>query len=370
MEAEVAEDGEGDVPDIDAALAARARARAARAARTATARSFLYDEWDCHHAAWLKDWCRVHETRLAGGDAALVHAARREHAPLARQVRRQFAMIRPESWRRVHRASEGDSFDLDRVVEAAIDRRAGIVGDDFLYVRRERALREVAAAFLVDMSASTDFPVPDPAAPAPLEVPLSAEDLYLWGRDGAPVEVVPPARRRRVIDVERDALVLMCDALRALGDSHAVYGFSGSGRDNVEFHIAKDFGDAPGARTMGALAAMAPRRSTRMGPAVRHASAKLKRQPQRRRVLIVISDGYPEDIDYGPDRRDRGYGIEDTASALREAEGAGIATFCITVDRAGHDYLRRMCAEERYLVIDEVAALPQALSKVYRALTA
>ena len=268
----------------------------------------------------------------------------------------------------MHRTSDGDELELDAVIETVIDRRAGHATDEYLYVRRDRGLREVATAFLVDMSASTDFPIPDPAA-GPAAAEPADHDPYVWGRYGAPAPDTPATPKRRVIDVAREALALMCDALRSLGDSHAVYGFSGDGRDNVEFNVIKDFGDALSPRTWSALAAMEPRRSTRMGPAIRHAAAKLARQPMRKKVLIIVSDGYPEDRDYGPDRRDREYGILDTARALQEAGHAGISTFCITIDPAGHDYLRRMCAAERYMVIDNVAALPAELSKVYRALT-
>ena len=344
------------------------RPPAARPAAHDGPRSFLYDEWDTHAQAYRKAWCRVHEHRLRGDDYALIDAVRRRNLPLVKQVRRQFSRIKPESWRRVHRTSDGDELELDAVIETVIDRRAGHATDEYLYLRRDRGMREVATAFLVDMSASTDFPIPDPAAPqAPAE--QSVDDPYAWGRYGAPVADAPPTPKRRVIDVAREALALMCEALRSLGDNHAVYGFSGDGRDNVEFNVIKDFGDALSPRTWSALAAMEPRRSTRMGPAIRHAAAKLARQPMRKKVLIIVSDGYPEDRDYGPDRRDREYGILDTARALQEAAHAGISTFCVTIDPAGHDYLRRMCAAERYLVIDNVAALPAELSKVYRALT-
>ncbi len=360
-------------PDTDDKSAAPGAAKAmrpsaARAAAHAGPRSFLYDEWDYHGERYLKSWCRLYEHRLRGDDFGFLDEARRRNAILARQVRRQFSFIRPESWLRVHRTSDGDEIGLDSLIEAVIDRRTGHAGDEHLYIRRDRGLREVAAAFLVDMSASTDFPIPDPAAAAVASA-ATEHDPYIWGRFGGPIEAPAAPPRRRVIDVAREALALMCDALRTLGDSHAVYGFSGDGRENVEFNLIKEFDEALSPRTWAALAAMQPRRSTRMGPAIRHAAAKLKRQPMRRKVLIIVSDGYPEDRDYGPDRRDREYGIQDTARALLEAERAGITSFCITIDPAGHDYLRRMCAEKRYLVIDDVTALPAELTKVYRALT-
>ncbi|HSB24958.1 MAG TPA: VWA domain-containing protein, partial [Burkholderiaceae bacterium] len=98
-------------------------------------------------------------------------------------------------------------------------------------------------------------------------------------------------------------------------------------------------------------------------------SAQLARQPQRQRALIVLTDGYPEDIDYGPEPRDLRYGLEDTAHALKEAQALGLQTFCLSIDPAGHDYLRRMCPPLRYMVIKDLAALPDELAKVYRAMT-
>jgi nitric oxide reductase NorD protein len=335
-------------------------------------RSFLYDEWDFHQQIYLPAWCRVFEHRLRGDEFGFIEDVRRRHSALAHQVRRQFGFIKPQSWHRVRRTSDGDELELDGLIEAVIDRRTGYASDSHLYVRRDRARRDVAAAFLVDMSASTDFPLSQPAAsakPAGLATQAAEDGLYLYGgHDHTPDPI--PAPKRRVIDVSKDALALMCDALQALGDSYAIYGFSGDGRDNVEFHVAKDFADKLSARVWGALAAMQPRRSTRMGAAIRHALGKLARESAGIKVLIIVSDGYPEDHDYGSDRTDREYGIQDTARALWEVERAGIADFCVTIDPAGHDYLRRMCKEARYLVIDDVAALPRELTKIYRTLTA
>lgn len=358
----------------------RLRAYAERAA-IAGPRSFYYDEWDCHRQRWLKGWCRLIEQRLAGEHAGFIDEVRRRHAALAGQVRRSFGFIRPDAWHRVHRTPDGDELEIDAVIDAVIDRRIGRAGDaqeGDLYVRRDRALREVATAFLVDMSASTDFAVPDPLAPPPPPAeplaPSHDDDMpYLYGgyadraATNAPVVATP---KRRVIDIAKESIALMCDALHAFGDSHAVYGFSGDGRQQVEFFVAKHFNEPWAARAWAALAAMQPRRSTRTGPAIRHAVAKLARQPARTRLLIVISDGYPQDSDYGPDPNDADYGIADTARALQEAERAGITAFCITIDPAGHDYLRRMCAESRYLVIADVNRLPGELGKVYRQLAA
>jgi hypothetical protein len=350
--------------------AASSTGTATQANADAGPRSFVYDEWDYRSRSYLPAWCRVFEHRLHGDNFGFIDDVRRRHSTLVDRVRRQFKSIKPDAWRRVRRSVDGDELELDSVIEAVIDRQAGHVSDSHVYVRRDRALRDVAAAFLVDMSASTDFPLRDSAvAAAPTEPPKTEDGaLYLYGgHDQTPEAVSAP--KRRVIDVSKDALALMCAALHTLGDSYAVYGFSGDGRANVEFHVAKDFADKLSARTWAALAAMQPRRSTRMGAAIRHAQSKLARENARIKLLIIISDGYPEDYDYGADRNDREYGVQDTARALKEAERAGTVNFCVTIDKAGHDYLRRMCQENRYLVIDDVSALPRELTKVYRTLT-
>ncbi len=333
-------------------------------------RSYLYDEWDFLRQAYVKGWCRLYEHRLRGEDFDFIREVRRRHAALVRRVKRQFAAIRPQSHRRLRRVNEGDELEIDAVIESVLERRAGRAPEDRVYARREKGLRDVSAAFLLDMSASTDYPIPDHDAPPARVGPDDDEDPFLWSvRMGSPDDAMPEPPKRRVIDVAKESLALMCEALETLGDRYAVYGFSGYGHDEVEFYVAKAFEDRLGARTWAAVAAMEPRRSTRMGPAIRHAVAKLRRQETRTRLLIVVSDGYPEDYDYGPDRSDHEYGIQDTARALQEAERGGVRTFCVTIDRAGRDYLRRMCADERYMIIDEVENLPQALTKVYRALT-
>jgi nitric oxide reductase activation protein len=266
----------------------------------------------------------------------------------------------------VHATEDGEELELDRVIESFVDRRAGFSPDARLYRRRQPGTRDVAAAFLLDMSASTDIVLKPPAMARDPAEPTDP-GLYLYsGFDAQPNPPAEPARC--VLDVEKEAMALMGHALQVLGDSFAIFGFSGEGRHDVEFHVAKGFKERVSARTWAALAAMRPRRSTRMGAAIRHAVHKLSSETAQRKVLIIISDGYPEDSDYGPDRNSHEYGIMDTAQALRECSRQGIVDFCVTVDPSGHDYLKRMCAPSRYLVIDDVAALPRELTKIYKTL--
>jgi nitric oxide reductase NorD protein len=338
------------------------------------ARIYMYDEWDYVHRMHLPAWCRLVERRLSGDDFGFIGDVRRRYSVLGSRLRRQFAFMRPEGWVRVHRSDDGDELDFDAVIEAIVDRRTGHAANERLHVRRDRAARDVATAFLVDLSASTGSAIPDEAEiAAAAEAAALAEAQQLEYRYAGidPWELDRPTElRRRVLDIAKESVALMCDALSLLGDRHAVYGFSGEGRGKVEFHVAKEFEDRTSPATWAAVAAMQPRRYTRMGPAIRHATAKIAAQPSRTKLLIVISDGYPQDVDYGPNRGDKEYGLQDTARALQDAAARGIATYCVTIDPAGHDYLRRMCAEHTYLVIDDVPSLPRELAKLYGTLAA
>jgi hypothetical protein len=320
----------------------RSAIRDALGADTPDARSFRYDEWDYQQRRYLPRWCRLFESRLAPdpqADLAKLQAVIRTHRP---GVQKPLEQIRPLGFQRVFRQADGGELDFNAVIAARQDVRAGQSPDDRVYSRRDRIHRDVCAVFLVDLSASTDDAV-----------------------DGGTGE-----GERRIIDVQREAMLVMSAALEQLGDSYGVYGFSGYGRDCVEFFVAKEPAEPFRPGTLAAIAGMKPKRSTRMGPAIRHAVGKLQASGNALRVLLIISDGFPQDCDYGPDRGDHEYGVQDTARALREAHDKGVETFCITVDRSGHDYLKRMCSESRYLVIEEVEDLPAQLSKVYEALTA
>ncbi len=172
-------------------------------------------------------------------------------------------------------------------------------------------------------------------------------------------------RPRRIIDVNKEALVIMAEALEEIGDSYAIMGFSGHGRDNVEFYVMKEFGQGLSDEVKARVGAVEPKRSTRMGAAIRHVREKFKDVNSRAKHVILLSDGFPQDFDYGHDRRSNAYGIQDTMVALKELEMAGVLPFCITVDRTGHDYLRQMCAPSRYLVIEDITSLPRVLPKIY-----
>jgi nitric oxide reductase activation protein len=297
---------------------------------------FHYDEWDHVIGDYRPDWCRLIETAVAEDAGIFYEQTLARHAALVPELRRHFQRLRPEMYRVLRGLEDGDDFDLGAAVDARAQIRARRTPSPKLYTSRVRQERDVATLFLVDLSASTD----EEAAGAP---------------DG-----------HRIIDVTREALVLMAAALEEIGDAYAIYGFSGQGRERVEFFGVKDFDERLSPAVKGRIGGLEPHGSTRMGTAIRHALTKMRGVTAPSRHLLLLSDGFPQDLDYGDDRQSHVYGIRDTATALREAQAAGVRPYCITVDLAGHDYLRDMCDPNTYLVIENVADLPRELPKIYQ----
>jgi nitric oxide reductase NorD protein len=318
---------------------------------------FYYDEWDYHIGDYRPRWCCLRELAVDGDSGEFFNRTLADYAGLLPEVRRQFQRIRPEMYRTVRGLEDGEDFDLNAVVNARADLRAHQAPSPKVYVARTREERDVATLFLIDMSASTDEPVQKPAPPA------GSDD---GGQGGVGPRGAAAIRSRRIIDITKEALVIMAEALAEIGDAYAIYGFSGHGRSNVEFYLVKSFNEPLSAAVKGRIGAIEPKRSTRMGTALRHATEKLAGINSRSRHIILLSDGFPQDFDYGQDRRSNVYGLRDTSAALREAETSGITPFCITVDKAGHDYLREMCDGSRYMVIDDINALPRELPKIYQ----
>ena len=335
------------------------------------ARSYRYDEWDYTQRRYLRRWCRLYEEKLPAVAQVSHHEYQRVIETHAPGVMRQLEQIKPLGYRRVSRVIDGDELDFNALIEARQDARAGQSPDDRVYSRKERIQRDVCTVFLIDLSASTDDPTeppePDPAVEPQQDGTVNLRDPYDDDVHNLVHDVSEP-ERRRIIDVQRESMLVMSAVLEQLGDSYGIYGFSGYGRDCVEFFVVKEPDQSFTQATLDAIAGMSPKRSTRMGPAIRHATNKLLASGNALKLLIILSDGFPQDCDYGPTRGDHEYGLQDTAKALQEAQIKGVETFCVTVDKSGHDYLKRMCPESRYLVIEEIEDLPQALSKVYQAL--
>ncbi len=295
--------------------------------------TFLYDEWDHKIEDYRPAWCTLRESRATRVMDAFVAATFHEHGGVVSQIRRNFQLMRPEALRKMRFQSEGDDLDIDGLVEYVVDRRARVSPTDRVYIKRDKRDRDVATAFLVDMSSSTDRKI-----------------------DG----------RKRIIDIEKESLLLMCEALEAIRDEYAIYGFSGNGRENCEFYTVKDFGERYDARVKGRIGGIYARQKTRMGPALRHATKRLMAVDAQIKLLILLTDGKPYDSDT---YQDNTYAQEDTKMALREARREKIHLFCVTVDQEAADYLPHMYSDANFVIIDDVSSLPQKLPQLYRRLT-
>ena len=294
-------------------------------------RADLYPEWDYTIQDYRVNWCRVLERPADSGSDEYVSTILTTHRSAIRSLRRFFESLRPPAFRRIAGQADGEDLDIDAVVRRASEQQAGFEGGDRIYVRREKKERDVAVAFLVDVSGST----------------------------GRLVE-----SGRRVIDVEKEGIVLLCEALDAVGDQYALYAYSGQGRASVDVLTIKNFEERLGTTTAQRLGGLSPCQQNRDGAAIRHAVAKLKAREAKTRILVLLSDGRPLDGDYKDE-----YSLEDTKAALREARRQGIDPFCVTIDREADSYLRRMYGDVRYTVIDRVESLPARLPRVYQRLT-
>ncbi len=309
--------------------------------------AYAYDEWDRELSDHRVNWCRVIEKSVRRGDRSFVELARSRYRGLISSIRHQFQLMRPEGLRRVQNELDGDDYNLDAVIGYVADRRAAVqTGIDHhserLYTKRLRRERDVAVAFLLDQSSSTARTI-------------GRHPLQPYTHPG-----------KRIIEVEKEGLVLMSEALEAVGDRYAIYGFTSEGRRNVRFYVVKDFDERYDAEIERRIGGINYQNNTRLGAAVRHAAAKLARQDARTRLLIILSDGRPYDHDYG----DSAYAREDTRAALRAARLDNVTPFCITIDRDSEAELRELYGEVGYTIIDDVLSLPERMPAIYRRLTA
>ncbi|MEW6581363.1 MAG: VWA domain-containing protein [Actinomycetota bacterium] len=295
--------------------------------------AFPYDEWDHKIEDYRPAWCTLRESRATRQQEGFVAATFHEFGGIVSQIRRNFQLMRPERLRKMRYQTEGDDLDTDGLVEYVVDRRARIAPSGRVYIKRDKKDRDVTTAFLVDMSSSTDRKI-----------------------DG----------RKRIIDIEKEALLLMCEALEAIRDEYAIYGFSGSGRDDCQFYVVKEIGERYDDRVKARIGGIYGRQKTRMGPAIRHATKRLMGVDSNVKLMILLTDGKPYDSDT---YQDNTYAQEDTKMALREARREKIHLFCVTVDREGADYLPHMYSDANFVIIDDVRTLPQRLPQLYRRLT-
>ncbi|MDA0188783.1 MAG: nitric oxide reductase [Proteobacteria bacterium] len=285
-------------------------------------------EWDYRKGTLLADHCRLQPLIALDAAASEIPAHLKK---TAHRLRQQFAALAPaRRWLKAQQ--DGPELDLDNCVRNIADRASGQTPDQGAYLAQARCERDLACLLLADLSLSTDA----------------------WVSD-----------THRIIDVIRESLLLFSEALSATGDRFGLYGFSSLRRGNVRFHLVKDFSARYDGIARGRILALKPGYYTRMGAALRQASRILAEQPAQRRLLLLISDGKPNDLDLYDSR----YGIEDTRMAIMEARRMGLQPFCVTVDREAGDYLPWLFGPAGYTVIRKPEELPARLPLLYAQLT-
>jgi nitric oxide reductase NorD protein len=293
---------------------------------------WLYPEWDAARGAYRDPGCRVRELEAAAADGGWSQAVLADRTALRTRLRRQLEALRPRR-EYLRRQADGDDLDLGGWVDDWADRQAGRAPGGRVYTRERARRRDVAVTLLLDVSGSTES--------------------WISGR-------------QRVIDVVKESALTLGEALATLRDRFSILAFSSQGAGDVRIRVLKRFDEPPGPISQRRIGALQPDAFTRLGGALRHATASLAREPARARLLLVLSDGKPQD----EDGYEGAYGVEDVRQAAAEARLQGVRVFAVTVDREGPAYLPRLFGPHGYTVIWNAEALPDRLPHVYRRLTA
>jgi nitric oxide reductase NorD protein len=298
--------------------------------KTGADTGFYYDEWDWMSQDYKPGWCRVVE-RIVEPSLSSFTAIEPSFGSLL-SIRRYFERLRPENYKKAKKEKDGDEFDFDRLIDLVVDIRAGTTPPENFYIRREKKERKVSLGLLIDLSGST------------------RQTLSKTGK--------------RIIDLEKESLILMAEALNTLGDEYGIFGFSGQSREEIEFHTIKHFDEKLSVSFRSKVAALEPQKQNRDGAAIRHLTQKMEHREAKIKLLMIISDGKPLDDDYK-----ELYALEDTKMALREARQKRVHPFCITVDREASDYIEKMYQEVNYTFISDIETLPMKLPLIYQKLT-
>jgi nitric oxide reductase activation protein len=298
-----------------------------------------YGEWDYRVQLSRPNWSTLIEHRPPRGDALRMEQILDKYKPVANRLRHLIDRLQPRGIQRRRGYEDGDELDIDAAVGAMTDIRRGVMPDPRVNIRVTRHWRDLSLLVLIDQSESTN------------EIIGAAGDV-----DG---------QRPTVLDLTREACGLLAWAVDSIGDRFALHGFASDGRHDVRYFRFKDFDDAYDETARARLAGMQGGLSTRMGTAMRHAGRQLLQQPSRQRLLLIVTDGEPADID----ERDPRYLREDCRQAVNELAAQGVHSFCLTLDPGADAYVAHIFGANNYSIVDNVLALPERLPRMFSALT-
>jgi len=292
-----------------------------------------YPEWDYSTRTYRPDWVSLYESLHPSGDAAEIDALLAKHSALAKRLKQILDMLKPQQYVRVRYQEDGSELDLDVAIRSLIDFKSGHTPDPRINMSHRHDGRDISVMLLLDLSASL------------ADIPEGAE--------------------QSILQLSREAVALLAWAIDRIGDSFAIAGFSSNGRHEVRYQHIKGYSEHWNDEVKARLAAMEAGYSTRMGAALRHAAHYLEHQKSDKKLLLVLTDGEPSDIDVSDQR----LLIEDTRKAVQELDQKGIYTYCINLDSQADEYVADIFGKQ-YSVIDRVERLPEKLPQLFMALTA
>ncbi len=294
---------------------------------------YHYAEWDYGVQLYRPDWVTVLERRQSKGDADILGQVLEEYKPVASRIRYIIDSLIPQGVVRQRRQENGDEIDLDAAIRAMIDLRMGETPDQRINIRIRRQTRDLAVLVLLDLSESTNETLGDSDRP--------------------------------VLQLTREACTLLAWAMDQIGDPFAIHGFASDTRHDVQYYRFKDFDQPFDDNAKARLAGMQGSLSTRMGAAMRHAGSFLQKQPQQKKLLLLVSDGEPADIDV----RDPQYLRHDTKKAVEELARNGVLSYCLTLDPYADEYVSRIFGVNGFTVVEHVQRLPEKLPTLFASLT-
>jgi nitric oxide reductase activation protein len=294
---------------------------------------FHYQEWDYQIQLHRPDWVTVYERRQPKGDPDIIDDILTEYKPIAHRIKQIIDLLTPAGVQRIRNMEDGDEIDLNAAVDAMISIRMGEQPNTRITMRNVLKSRDLSVVVLMDLSESTNE--------------------AMAGSD------------KTVLQLTREAATLVATAINGIGDPFALHGFASDGRHDVQYFRFKDFSQKFDDDSKSRLAGMNGGLSTRMGAALRHAGHHLLKQPERRKLILLVTDGEPADID----ERDPQHLRHDTKKAVEELYSTGVLTYCLTLDPNADAYVKRIFGENNYTIIDNVDRLPEKLPTLFASLT-
>lgn len=294
---------------------------------------YHYHEWDYQIQLHRPDWVTVYERRQSKGDPEVIDKILTKHRPIAHRIKQIIDLLSPEGVQRVRNMEDGDEVDINAAVDAMISIRMGEQPNPRITMRNVLKNRDLSVVVLLDLSESTNEPI--------------------------------GGSEQTVLELTREASSLVATAINGIGDPFAIHGFASDGRHDVQYYRFKDFNQHYDDDAKARLAGMTGGLSTRMGAAMRHAGHHLLKQPERRKLLLIVTDGEPADID----ERDPQHLRHDTKKAVEELYSKGVLSYCLTLDPHADNYVKRIFGANNYTIVDNVDKLPEQLPVLFASLT-